>query len=142
MTQSVNQQKMCKCKNPVYSGGNFTSTNCVKCGGYKRVSVKDYNSIPSPHQEAWAERFDKTFVQVGHAIKYIEVKNLVVVDALKAFIRQELTTLHKADCERFRGMAVSCADDLIPKMNVTATAGARRLLDEILTALSKMEEEV
>lgn len=140
-----NQQEKCAHKKNL-------GESCSQCN-------EAWNDMTSPHQEAWAERFDEKFTYLDeNGDRYLlgsfdKDKNISTdnIPDIKSFIRQELTTLHKADCERFR--------EMIPKENngesCTEVCEKRRkagyscyhatqdeVTNAIRTALSKMEEDL
>lgn len=139
----LNQQEKCEWAKKILlkhvrPGGSVCK--CLNC--YKARKILN---APSPHQEAWAERFDRVLR------KHREWGRQAYLD-IQAFIRQELTTLHKADCERFRGMIGEDEPliDAIDKMKKTydqtdvisdADVFSRnRLRAELRTALKTFED--
>lgn len=104
---------------------------------------------PSPHQEAWAEHdWYATIREIAKASGYEpnDYFENQMEKAIRHGIKEALTTLHKADCERFREMIGE--DEKIHKFTdgqVSFTGlrseGANYIRAELRTALSKMEEE-
>lgn len=124
-----NQQEKCAHKKNL-------GESCSQCN-------EAWNDMTSPHQEGWAERFDKKYSG------YLETSSSMGIggsEEVKSFIRQELTTLHKADCERFRGMipkkmTMSAANKTRSEAGAGYTIGYNGLIDKLNTALQKFEEE-
>ena len=131
MNHPLNQQE--KCKHPHWKS-NEQGIFCARCGY-------------SPHQEGWAERFDGRFTPdwwMGFGTT--EDINKLGIGGIKSFIRQELTALHKADCERFRGMIgedeeISQWDLEVNDLSELGKENRNRLRAKLRTVLSKMEEE-
>lgn len=107
---------------------------------------------PSPRPDGWEERFEE-FWKYQTSDRDLD-NDVVSYFDLKAFIRQELTTLHKADCERFRGMMQEKNRVIQHKYQMQGERSAIRyetsleirraladITENVLTALSKMEEE-
>ena len=132
----------------------LASGNCTKCGmpiaewRRKLENMLNLNTpkvAPSPRQEAWADRFDARFrFREGLLEGVYKITKDDVAD-IKAFLRQELTTLHKADCERFRdilSMDNPYPEEVFPGENgrlLRTAFEACRLTAQ--NALSKLEED-
>lgn len=128
-----NQQEKCAHKKNL-------GESCSQCN-------EAWNDMTSPHQEGWAERFDKKYSG------YLETSSSMGIggsEEVKSFIRQELTTLHKADCERFREMLDKEVQGTVmehegQKFVSTSTreqVAVNQALSNVMHALSKMEEKV
>lgn len=128
-----------KCEQTYYLDGNvfIKMTN----GMWKVIDGNDgLVKTIAPRPDGWEERWNEAFPSgIGASVG-------VLPDDVKDFIRQELTTLHKADCERFREMipkkmTMSAANKTRSEAGAGYTIGYNGLIDKLNTALSKMEEE-
>ncbi|TVL99548.1 MAG: hypothetical protein CV087_17465 [Candidatus Brocadia sp. WS118] len=128
-----NQQEKCAHKKNL-------GESCSQCN-------EAWNDMTSPHQEAWAERFKKTKFARGGGLSFECSDYEGIYEDLLSFIRQELTSQHKADCERFREIIgkdefVTSGGDEENAPQVDYSAQDRNVFRaELRTALSKMEEE-
>lgn len=131
----LNQQEKCAHKKNL-------GESCSQCN-------EAWNDMTSPHQEGWEERFVRSFCDDhGTDDKYKYFDGATIPRDIIAFIRQELTTLHKADCERFRGMIGKDEKKMpapirdLPAITENNGKDVRNeFRAELRTALSKMEEE-
>ena len=145
MSKLPNQQDKCECKHklhdiegepcPLWDVRAYlrNGKKVMLCGDCKTDT--DVLVASSPRQEAWAERFKKLW-------KRHPIASFVLGEEVQAFIRQELTTLHKADCERFRGMIGEDENTLGVHPETKSIVQRRNeLRAELRTALQKFEEE-
>lgn len=125
MNKGTNQpvkKEQCEC--PCHEAG---ADNCMMCDCRK----------PSPRPDGWEELMNemrKFFFMCG--VMRVEP---ILEDFVK-LLQPVLLSTRQEDARRFLAICIDAMDNLSPNMNLTAIAGARRLLDKILTALSTWEE--